>query len=37
MLAQGKTKKEYKKLMVKMLNSMDSGSGDNKSLRLQSK
>ncbi|MFQ6664553.1 hypothetical protein Gotur_031625 [Gossypium turneri] len=32
MLAQAKTKKEYKKRMVKMLNSMDSGSRDNKSL-----
>ncbi|KAH1122428.1 hypothetical protein J1N35_005588 [Gossypium stocksii] len=31
MLAQAKTKKEYKKLMAKMLNSMNSGSEDEKS------
>ncbi|MFQ6634511.1 hypothetical protein Gotur_012376 [Gossypium turneri] len=30
MLAQAKTKKEYKKLMVEMLNSMDSESEDEK-------
>ncbi|MBA0854375.1 hypothetical protein Goshw_029673 [Gossypium schwendimanii] len=31
MLAQSKTKKEYKKLMVEMVNLMDSGSEDEKS------
>ncbi|MBA0828579.1 hypothetical protein Goarm_013240 [Gossypium armourianum] len=30
MLAQAKTKKEYKKLMAEMLNSMDSSSKDEK-------